>query len=437
MMVGGEFLSNSDKPIQRVRCPVHGFIRYSANERKIIDHRTFQRLRHIRQLAMTYLVYPGAMHSRFEHSLGVMELATQAFDLLALRYRERLENELKQIPELGDRTMAKARQIVRLIALLHDVGHPAFSHAAETTIPGGDHEKLSIHVVGNILRPEIDKTFFEGASGLLVRLMEKSQELTFLREFVASQMDMDRTDYLRRDSLHCGVDYGVFDSRRLIDSLTAIENPDSGRLQLAIQRGGEHTFEALILARYQMNTQVYLHRIRRLYDYYLTEYMKLWGAEYHRTLDDVLEHDDSSVLMEIRRDAEADNERSKWARRIVHRDHHRRVLETGDYADEQTLRRMSRVHRKLKLEYPNVDFYLDDAAHDIHKLTIPGEQDPQKVEDLYIVEKDGKLKLLSEDSAIIGKIPKRVRTVRIFADAKGEALEAIRTKARELEAQAA
>ncbi|MBI3412018.1 MAG: HD domain-containing protein, partial [Planctomycetes bacterium] len=372
-----------------------------------------------------------------EHSLGVMELATQAFDLLALRYPERLENELKQIPELGDRTMAKARQIVRLMALLHDVGHPAFSHAAETTIPGGDHEKLSIHIIANVLGPEVADGFFEGATSLLVRLMERSPELTFLREFVASQMDMDRTDYLRRDSLHCGVDYGVFDSRRLIDSLVAIENPDSGRLQLAIHRGGEHTFEALILARYQMNTQVYLHRIRRIYDYYLTEYMKLWGAEHHRTFDDVLKHDDSSVLMQIRRDAEDDNERSKWARRIVQRDHHRRVLETGDYADEQRLRRMRRLHRQLKEEYPNVDFYLDDAAHDIHKLTIPGEQDPQRVEDLYIVEKDGKLKLLSEDSAIIGKIPKRVRTVRIFADATGEALQAIRTKARALEAHTA
>lgn len=135
MMIGGEFLTNDDKPTQRVRCPVHGFIRYSANERKIIDHPVFQRLRHIRQLAMTYLIYPGAMHSRFEHSLGVMELATQAFDLLKLKYRDRLANELRQIPELSDSTLEKARQIVRLMALLHDVGHPAFSHAAEATIP--------------------------------------------------------------------------------------------------------------------------------------------------------------------------------------------------------------------------------------------------------------------------------------------------------------
>jgi HD superfamily phosphohydrolase len=356
MIPVGSFLSSSDKPTQRVRCPIHGFIHYSENERRIIDHPVFQRLRHVRQLAMTYLVYPGAMHSRFEHSLGVMELATQAFDLLRLKHEDRLQAELEQVPELSEDTMRKARQIVRLMALLHDVGHPAFSHAAESTIPGGDHEKLSVHVIGNVLGVEIDRIFFEGASRLLVRLMEKSQELTFLREFVASQMDMDRTDYLRRDSFHCGVDYGVFDSRRLIESITVIENPDSGQLQLALDRGGEHTFEALILARYQMNTQVYFHRIRRIYDYYLTEYMKLWGVENHTSFEAVLSHDDTSVMMEIRRDAAADGPRSGWAKRIAGRDHHRTVLETGDYADGQRLRRMSRVHKKLSSEYPEVDF---------------------------------------------------------------------------------
>jgi HD superfamily phosphohydrolase len=430
----GGFLSTSDRPDQRVRCPVHGFIHYSDNERKIIDHPVFQRLRHIRQLAMTYLVYPGAMHLRFEHSLGVMELATQAFDLLTLRHEERLKEELVQIPELSEETMQKARQIIRLMGLLHDIGHPAFSHAAESTIPGGDHEKLSVHVIANVLGQEIDRTFFEGAAALLLRLMNKSQELAFIREFVASQMDMDRTDYLRRDSFHCGVDYGVFDSRRLIESITVIENPDSGQLQLAIHRGGEHTFEALILARYQMNTQVYLHRIRRIYDHYLTEFMKLWGSEHHKTFEDVLRHDDTSVLMEIRRDAGTDGPTSAWARRIVERNHHRLILGTGDYADEHRLKRMGRVNRKLREEFSDVDFFLDDAAHSIHKLTVPGEQDPQ--EDLYIVEKSGRLKLLSEDSAIIEKIPKRVRTVRIFADAKDETLlKEIRTRAGALEAQ--
>ena len=86
-------------PTEKVRCPVHGFIHYSPNERRIIDHPEFQRLRHIRQLAMTYLVYPGAMHSRFEHSLGVMELATQAFDRLCVRHKDVLAGEFGKIPE--------------------------------------------------------------------------------------------------------------------------------------------------------------------------------------------------------------------------------------------------------------------------------------------------------------------------------------------------
>src|SRR5580704_13638568 len=108
MITSGGFLSKSDRPNQRVRCPVHGFIHYSVNERRMMNHPVFQRLRHIRQLAMTYLVYPGAMHSRFEHSLGVMELATQAFDLLALRHEERLKAELKEVPELREDTIVKA-----------------------------------------------------------------------------------------------------------------------------------------------------------------------------------------------------------------------------------------------------------------------------------------------------------------------------------------
>ena len=90
-----EFLSASDEPTGRVRCPVHGFVRYSKNERKLIDHWVFQRLRYIRQLAMEYLVYPGAMHTRFEHCLGVMELATRVFDSLERQHRAEMENRAR------------------------------------------------------------------------------------------------------------------------------------------------------------------------------------------------------------------------------------------------------------------------------------------------------------------------------------------------------
>lgn len=188
-MIASEFaVSSNDIERQRVRCPVHGFIHYSANERQIIDHWVFQRLRHIKQLAMTYLVYPGAMHSRFEHSLGVMELASLGFEKVVLSHKDQVERELKQVPELSEDTLKRARQAVRMIALLHDVGHPAFSHAAEGAIPGGDHEKLTVYVVRDILGPLLDRTFFDGISRLLQRIMEKSEELTFLRGFVTGEM---------------------------------------------------------------------------------------------------------------------------------------------------------------------------------------------------------------------------------------------------------
>lgn len=244
---------------------------------------------------------------------------------------------------------------------------------------------------------------------------------------------MDRTDYLRRDSLHCGVDYGVFDSRRLIESLAITENPDSGRLQLALARGGEHSFEALILARYQMNTQVYFHRIRRVYDHYLAEFMRTWGKENYRTFDDVLMHDDITVLTEIRKEAHGDDECCAWAKRIIGRRHHKPVLESGDFADLRRLKIMGRVRNKLQAHYSDVDFFIDDAAHDVHKLFIPGEQGSSKVEDLYIVEKNGQKKLLAEESGIINKIRKSLRTVRIFADAEAGLLAEISKKAMEIE----
>lgn len=93
---------SQNEPTERVRCPVHGFIRYSRNERKVIDHSVFQRLRNVRQLAMEYLVYPGATHTRFEHSLGVMDMASRVFDMLLRLHRDDIESELKPVPELAE-----------------------------------------------------------------------------------------------------------------------------------------------------------------------------------------------------------------------------------------------------------------------------------------------------------------------------------------------
>ena len=142
------YLSPEDEPKYRIRCPIHGFIRFSENERKIIDHRLYRRLRWIRQLALTELVYPGATHTRFEHSVGVMEVATRIFDNLARSNGGLMEKTFAGVELLKDKPLAKARQLVRLAALLHDVGHCCFSHAAEEVIQkGSDHEALTVFVL--------------------------------------------------------------------------------------------------------------------------------------------------------------------------------------------------------------------------------------------------------------------------------------------------
>ncbi len=263
--------------------------------------------------------------------------------------------------------------------------------------------------------------------------MEKSPELAFLSQLVSGEVDADRADYLLRDSLHCGVSYGLYDSAKLVESLTLVEDPDSGRLQLAFNRGGEHTFEALILARYQMNTQVYFHKIRRIYDHYLEEYCGLWGPENYKNLDDVLQHDNMSVMMEIRRDANQEGPRQKWAQRITERRHHRVVHETGDNADHALLQRARRILAKLQESFPGTDFYLDDSPVSIYKLSIRGEQEEPMVQHLYIKERNGNLTVLAHESAIISKIPKRVRTVRIFADGEESTLKQIRENVKNLE----
>lgn len=399
-----------------------------------MDHPRVQRLRYVRQLGLTYLAYPGAVHSRFEHSLGVMELVTRAFEGLVRDHRKELEDELASMPGLGDKTLERGLQVLPLAALLHDVAHAPFSHAGEALL-GKSHEELAAQVIRGELSEPIDSEFFEGAAELVANLIEKPDAVPFLRQFVAGEMDMDRTDYLRRDSLHCGVDYGLFDFRRLLESLTVARNPLTGRLQLAIRRGGEHAFEGLILARYQMSTQVYLHKIRRIYDHYLREYLEGWKQEHGRELEEVLEYSDHDVLAQMAQDAKSDKPSSGWAKRILERRHHKVVYDTGDAADVTRLKKARKILESLREEFGNIDFLLDNSPLTIHKLTVPGDQEESKVEDLYIVEEGGRLTLLTEDSAIIGKIPKSVRTVRIFADATGDRLEEIRAHIRALEAR--
>ena len=352
-------------------------------------------------------------------------MATRAFETLARNHKDLIQKDLEVVPELKDKVLEKARQVLRLFALLHDAGHTAFSHVPESLIPGGAHEEVSSFVVKSLLGEDLDRLFFKGIADLVVKLIEQSPEMIFLRQFVAGEIDMDRTDYLLRDSLHCGVQYGRFDFRQLLESLTVIQNPDTGRLQLALYRGGEHTFEALIQARYQMSTQVYYHKIRRIYDHYILEYMRAHLNTKYKSLGDVLKDDDLTIMVKMKEDATGGDKKAEFARRIVDRRHHKVVYNTGDTADFHVLQKVKRIYKRVREKFSEVDFHLDVAEGSIHKLTIPGQHEEGKVEDFFLVEKWGHTRLLTQDSEILKRMPKHFRVVRIYADDKPDNLKII------------
>lgn len=418
-----EFLTDDDSPTHRVRCPVHGFVRFSENERRIIDHWVFQRLRFIRQLAFTEYVYPGATHTRFEHSLGVMEFATRAFDSLAAKHGATMEAVFAKVPEMKDRPMARARQLLRLSALLHDTGHSCFSHAAEEAIQkAGAHEQLTLHILRDkdLLGSVVDSRFWSGSAELVAKLVEGGRDLPpqlkLLHDIVSGQMDADRTDYLLRDSLHCGVDYGRFDSARLVESLDLHQEIDSS-LEIALDYGGLHAFEALILARYQMNTQVYHHRLRALYDHYLKKYLEVVGPVLFRSHEDILAQTDSSMIARIFRDAESgDGEARRWAGRIRNRDHDKLVFETGFNANAEDLRRASERHRHLEGAHPDRSFLYLVSDGKIHDLLTESDTSEQGLVRLMLKSQTGSTQPIAFGSQILNRIPHRFQCARVFVE---------------------
>ena len=269
--------------LYEIRDPIHGFIVLNDWERELIGHPAFQRLRRIRQLGWTDVVYPGAMHTRFEHSLGVMHVATRMFDEIQTRRRPLLESEL-QYTEAG---LERDRVLVRLAALLHDVGHAPFSHAAEALMTKSSdtqkpyrHEDYSAAIVTHLMRDVIEghplNQNYQIKAEDIADFLKGSPRLgrsLLWRSLISSQLDADRADYLLRDSYHIGVEYGRYDLNRLLVTMTVTVDSE-GAPVLAVEDGGMHAAEGLILARYMMFTQVYFHHTRRAYDQHLADAMR-------------------------------------------------------------------------------------------------------------------------------------------------------------------
>jgi uncharacterized protein len=235
-----------------VRDPLWNTIRLDPTAVSIIDTPQFQRLRQIRQLGLAYLVYPGATHTRFDHAVGVYHLARWALGLLS----ERGELEGIDPAECA---------LVPYAALLHDVGHYPFSHALEELdgewVPG-HHEALT----GRFLRaPELAGVLGSMGDDAAERIeaLIRARSASPLQGLVSGSLDLDKIEYLRRDARFCGVPYGEVDVDRLLNALTVVPDPATGRAEIGIHEKGLSALESLLFAKYQMFRNVYWHHAVR------------------------------------------------------------------------------------------------------------------------------------------------------------------------------
>ncbi len=278
--------------------PVHGFIRFGALEQKLIDSAPFQRLRYIHQMGTAYLVYPGATHTRFEHSLGVMELAGRIYTSLTAPHNQVVSLD-KSPEELGYWLL-----ILRLAALCHDLGHLPFSHTAEKSLlPDGGHEQMTLALIRSPeLRPIWDAIGPEAEHDIVKLAVASAADIPLSPwEKVLSQVitednfGADRIDYLIRDGHYTGVGYGHFDYHQLIDSLRILASGPG--LTLGVTASGIQSVESLWIARYMMYARVYHHPKVRVYSNHMRSFMSRY---YHTLLKtdvaDYVRHTDYTLL---------------------------------------------------------------------------------------------------------------------------------------------
>ena len=247
--------------------PVHRYISFSEVEKEVIDTGVFQRLRRIRQLAGAHLVYPSAQHSRFEHSLGTMHVAGHAGEtLVAKGYLDDEEDKVQKL---------------RLAALLHDIGHGPFSHLFEEVLElrhGTSHEDVGKRFISKSEISDILKKHGYNPSDIC-KLSFGESKIKFLNEIIAGGLSADLMDYLSRDGLFTGVEYGKIDHHRLISSFEVVSNG-----HLAIDRSALYSFESMLISRYEMFKAVYFHKTVRSAEVMLLNSMAL--ADEHLNLTD-------------------------------------------------------------------------------------------------------------------------------------------------------
>jgi HD superfamily phosphohydrolase len=351
---------HSDKKIYD---SVHGFIPFDEFEKELIDSLPFQRLHYIHQLGMSYLVYPGATHTRFEHSIGTMMLVTQMFEKICKSVRP---DVFHFVPRKGSSDFLYWRRVLRMAALCHDLGHFPFSHVAEDEILGSDgHEGWTLRIIDS---PHLKNVWskLQNAPAYLEELIgrdivEDIKKITVGEtkyktlgtspfspwEKIVSQIltgnffGADRIDYLLRDAKSTGVAYGLFDYQQLIETLRILPNRECGpdEMQLGIDENGLESCEALLLARHFMYRRVYHYSSVKAYNFHLRRYMaENYAKSSITSVEEFLNLSDPDVICSLHRAASnSAMQGHEDARCVVYRQHRFRAIELPEGMTEQDL----------------------------------------------------------------------------------------------------
>lgn len=345
-----------------IRDPVHGSIAIHDAEIEILEHPFFQRLRNIKQLGFSEYVFPGASHTRYLHSIGVMHVATMVFDSL---FKDQSSKEILRLKES-----------LRLACLLHDIGHAPLSHSTESVMPAVSALKLPPQFMENerqathedyTIKSITDSSFTQSFKGvidefgisptaiaeLVVGETRNPSYFTYkninyfplLHQLVSSEMDCDRMDYLLRDSYFCGVSYGKFDLDWIIDNLKIC--PENSQAYLGISERAISTFDDFLLSRFHMFMMVYFHYRAVCLEQMLQRYFDSSVNEYSipGDIEAYLEHDDAYLYRILKRS------QNVWARRISMNNIPKKILETFGSVH---LNQMQELESYLKSE--NIDY---------------------------------------------------------------------------------
>ncbi|MCB0661602.1 MAG: HD domain-containing protein [Saprospiraceae bacterium] len=334
--------------------PVYGFISIPYGIIfDLVEHPYFQRLRRIKQVSLTHYVYPGALHTRFHHALGAYHLTCQAIDVLRSKGTEISDAEA---------------EAVGISILLHDIGHGPFSHTLEHTLINVTHEQLSVMIMEQLNQE------FEGALSLAIEIFNNRYHKPFLHQLVSGQLDMDRMDYLNRDSFFTGVSEGVIGYDRIIKMLDVHDG------ELVIEEKGIYSIEKFLIARRLMYWQVYLHKTVLSAEEMLVRVLKRAKEltsngkklEVSKSLQFFLEQ-------EITRE-DLKNRRDEILQQFSRLDDYDIVsaLKAFDYQDDEILSYLSKslINRKLfRLELKNTPFE-EEYIEKIKKLVTESDKVP-------------------------------------------------------------